>query len=563
MISALLISVCLAADTPAKITLDPRLAAEEQQRIAVIAKVKPTVVAIFGPGGAGGGSGVLISADGYALSNYHVTSAAGNFMKCGLADGRLYDAVIVGIDPVGDVALIKLFGREDFPHSKLGDSDKLKLGDPLMAMGNPFLLATDFEPTVTFGIASGLHRYQYPAGTLLEYTDCIQTDASINPGNSGGPLFNRDGEVIGINGRGSFEKRGRVNVGVGYAISSNQIKNFLDHLKGGLVIDHATLGATVTTEADGRVVVNEILSSAEAYRRGLRPEDEIVSFAGRPVGSVNQFKNVLGIFPKGWRVDLTYRREQQKTTIKTKLAGVHAAGELLKKPQQPQPPGRPPGPGPKPEKMMAAPPKPKIPEELKKFFEAKEGFANYYFNRTLRDGLLAGLRSRGDFAKRTGAWKLVLVADAGGEVQITIDESSAVWKAGAVQFTARAGEEGRFDPPGTGGLLVAVDHWRRMLIDQNKWFPVCDYAGGFPSTNGELLLGVHAERGGVKTAWLFDRKNGELRGLECLADKDGDPCEIAFGEYQTISGVSLPHRWEISYGGKPAGAYRLRSAEVK
>src|SRR5947199_406932 len=94
-------------------------------------------------------------------------------------------------------------------------------------MGNPFLLATDFKPTVTFGLVSGVHRYQYPAGTLLEYTDCIQIDTSINPGNSGGPLFNMDGELIGINGRGSFEKRGRVNSGVGYAISINQIKNFM------------------------------------------------------------------------------------------------------------------------------------------------------------------------------------------------------------------------------------------------------------------------------------------------------------------------------------------------
>ena len=88
-----------------------------------------------------------------------------------------------------------------------------------MAMGNPFLLATDFTPTVTFGLVSGVHRYQYPEGKgLLEYTDCIQIDTSINPGNSGGPLFNMNGELIGINGRGSFDKRGRVNSGVGYAI---------------------------------------------------------------------------------------------------------------------------------------------------------------------------------------------------------------------------------------------------------------------------------------------------------------------------------------------------------
>ena len=137
----------------------------------------------------------------------------------------LYDAVIVGIDPTGDVALIKLFGRDDFPVATLGDSDQLAVGEACYAMGNPFLLATDFSPTVTYGIISDLHRYQGPAGTFLEYTDCIQVDASINPGNSGGPLFSATGDLVGINGRGSFEKRGRVNSGAGYAISINQIKH--------------------------------------------------------------------------------------------------------------------------------------------------------------------------------------------------------------------------------------------------------------------------------------------------------------------------------------------------
>src|ERR1019366_9381611 len=96
----------------------------------------------------------------------------------------------------------------------------------------------------------GVHRYQPPAGIFLEYTDCIQIDTSINPGNSGGPLFNMDGELIGINGRGSFEKRGRVNSGVGYAISINQIKNFLGHLRSGLETDHATLGASMESEGE-------------------------------------------------------------------------------------------------------------------------------------------------------------------------------------------------------------------------------------------------------------------------------------------------------------------------
>src|SRR3954451_4150519 len=256
--------------------LDPRLKEVEEKRVAVIDKVRPSVVAIFGRGGQGGGSGVLIDADGYALTNFHVTAGAGNVMKCGLPDGVLYDAVLVGLDKVGDVALIKLLPKkpgQKFPFTKMGDSDKVKAGDWSLAMGNPFLLATDFTPTVTFGLVSGVHRYQYPAGTLLEYTDCIQIDTSINPGNSGGPLFNMKAELVGINGRGSFDKRTRINSGVGYAISINQIKNFMGHMKAGIDTDHASLGADMESEAEDaplqQMVVKQILEESDAFRRGL------------------------------------------------------------------------------------------------------------------------------------------------------------------------------------------------------------------------------------------------------------------------------------------------------
>lgn len=166
--------------------------------------------------------------------------------------------------------LVKLLGRDDFPAAELADSDDVEVGDFCFAAGNPFLLATDFQPSISAGIVSGTRRYQFPAGTILEYADCLQVDAAINPGNSGGGLFDAQGRLIGVNGRASFEKRGRVNVGVGYAISANQLRNFLGLLKGGRLVDHATLGATVATSADGRVVVSDILESSDAWKRGLR-----------------------------------------------------------------------------------------------------------------------------------------------------------------------------------------------------------------------------------------------------------------------------------------------------
>jgi S1-C subfamily serine protease len=335
---------------------DDAIRQAERARVAVMDKVRPSVIAIFDAEGGGGGSGVIISADGYALSNFHVTQPSGAWMKCGLPDGTYQDAVIVGLDPTGDVALIKLLGAETYQPATLGDSDAVRPGEWVFAMGNPFLLAIDFQPTVTYGIISGTHRYQYPAGTILEYADCLQTDASINPGNSGGPLFNAQGELIGINGRGSFEKRGRVNVGVAYAISINQIKHFLGHLRGGRVVDHASLGAVVSSDPDGRVIVSDILDNSDAYRRGLRYGDEIVSFAGRPIRTVNAFKNALGIFPDGWRVPLEFQRRGKTQQIFVRLASVHTAGELDRavagsapdpnqpkdgeeKPSQPKPPG--------------------------------------------------------------------------------------------------------------------------------------------------------------------------------------------------------------------------------
>ncbi|HEY2837618.1 MAG TPA: trypsin-like peptidase domain-containing protein, partial [Pirellulales bacterium] len=181
--------VALAQTVAHAADVDQAVVKAEAERIAVVAKARDVAVAVFAPGGQGGGSGVVISPDGYALSNFHVTKGSGDAMKCGMADGRMYDAVIVGIDPVGDVAVIKLLGRNDFPTAEMADSDQVQVGDWAFAIGNPFLLATDFQPSVSYGIISGVRRYQYPAGTLLEYTDCIQTDASINPGNSGGPLF--------------------------------------------------------------------------------------------------------------------------------------------------------------------------------------------------------------------------------------------------------------------------------------------------------------------------------------------------------------------------------------
>lgn len=283
--------------------------AHERERIALAARLAPAVCAVFR--GPGGGSGVVISPDGLVLSNFHVTELDAE-MRIGLNDRRVHSAAVLGVDPSGDLSLLRLTEKRVWAYAPLGDSDALRQGDWVYAMGNPFLLATDFTPTVTLGVVSGIHRYQ-PGSVrgALAYPDCIQTDASINPGNSGGPLFNFAGEVVGVNGRVSLRERGRVNVGVGYAISANQIRHCLPELRAGLVVEHGTLNATVRDTPDPawpggvRVTVVQVLVPGAAANAGIQVGDALVSFQGEPVTETNQFLRRIAVLPKGRRVALT------------------------------------------------------------------------------------------------------------------------------------------------------------------------------------------------------------------------------------------------------------------
>ncbi|MCA9141298.1 MAG: trypsin-like peptidase domain-containing protein [Planctomycetaceae bacterium] len=532
----------------------------EQQRIQAVAKAVVSAVAVFSADGNGGGSGVVISPDGYALTNFHVVQPVGDYMQCGMADGRLYDAVLVSIDPTGDVALIKLFGRDDFPTAELADSDDIRVGDWCFAVGNPFLLATNFEPTVTYGIVSGVHRYQEPAGTILEYTDCIQTDAAINPGNSGGPLFNSEGNLIGINGRGSFEKRGRVNVGLGYAISINQIKHFMGYLHSGRIVDHATLGATVDADEEGRVVVSNILESSDAFRRGLRYSDEVVAFGGRTIDSPNAFKNVLGIYPKGWRVPLSYLRDGTRHDIHVRLAGVHAREELLAKIQEAPTDEPPPKPAPQGEEdkpqgdgQEKAPPKPhgetaKVPDELQQYIKHRSGFANYYFNELNRSRVWNAFHdAAGDFAETRGEWRL----SKGEEFSITLGNEESAIKTTTAAFSLNREKDlsEQLEPQGSGGMLATLHLWRRMLVEGPTAFGDVVYVGRAPLIGQEglyeLFQGTYDV---VETHFYFDPMSGELRCVEMAPDPGVDPCELQLFDYRDVEGKKLPHRMLIRHG---------------
>ncbi len=345
--------------------------ADEAARVAVIARCSPAVCSVMAMDAPGGGSGVVIDPAGFVLTNYHVVGepdkehvlpsppkppdaelaayrAEGartdadvaawtkawqqrwreehhprgvrhyRNKKIGMPDGLLYEAVVLGIDPGSDLAVLRLLPKrpgQTWPSCELGDSDQLLVGETVFAMGNPFLLATDFTPTVTFGIVSGTHRYQEGQGQrVLVYPDCIQIDAPVNPGNSGGPLFNAAGEVVGINGRISIGDRGRVNVGVGFAIASNQIRNFLADLLAGRHTEHGTLDMSAWFMAAAKdenkrrgVYVQQLFRDSVASLAGIGLGDEITRFDGVEVRSANQLATLVGVLPAGAWVTVWHR----------------------------------------------------------------------------------------------------------------------------------------------------------------------------------------------------------------------------------------------------------------
>ncbi len=368
-----------------------------------------------------------------------------------MADGKVYDAVIVGIDPTGDVGLVKLFGRDDFPYAELGDSDRLRAGDWVFAMGNPFLLATDLQPTVTYGIVSGVHRYQFPAGTLLEYADCIQTDASINPGNSGGPLFDAEGRLVGINGRGSFEKRGRVNVGVGYAISINQIKNFLGSAsqrpdrrsrharrprrrrrrRPRRRDRHPRKFRRLPPRAPLRRRDRQFRRPADLYAQRIQERAGNLSQGLARAAELSPRRQALrrpgpadgrtqpgGIAGDGGRPPARARRCPCPNPRTSRKPGPREGERPKERPKRLPIPGLP---GNRPPAHAEAP----VPEIVRKHFEEKRGFANYYFNKLNQERVWKAWNARANLAGTAGDWTLSGPLEQRRGVPLPIDRRTA------------------------------------------------------------------------------------------------------------------------------------------
>jgi serine protease Do len=271
------------------------------------------------------GSGVIIDKDGYILTNEHVISGATE-VKVKLSDGREFNAVVKGKDRRSDLAVIKIEAH-NLPVAKLGNSNNLKIGQWVLAIGNPFGFAIENpEPTVTAGVISAIHRYLPALGRRdRAYDDLIQTDAAINPGNSGGPLVNLDGEVIGINTAiitttGGYQ-------GLGFAIPANKAKRILKKLIRGEEILYGWLGVSIQNlnedlrayfgikEREGVIVV-KVFKNSPADKAGIKEGDLILTFDNKQIKTSRDLVRIVTSTQVGERISVTILRSGKEMNLR-------------------------------------------------------------------------------------------------------------------------------------------------------------------------------------------------------------------------------------------------------
>jgi serine protease Do len=266
------------------------------------------------------GSGVIVSADGYVLTNNHVVDHADD-IKVDLPDGRSFAAKLVGSDQPSDLALLKINASDLHPLA-LGNSDAVQVGDVVLAVGNPLNLGQ----TVTMGIVSAKGRSTSVGDG--SYEDFLQTDAPINHGNSGGALVNTKGELVGINSQILSPSDG--NIGIGFAIPANMARHVMDQLRTSGKVTRAQLGVTVQNVTSdmaqslglkqvGGVIVGSVQSGSAADRAGIKQGDVIVSFNGQAVHDMNSLRNRVADTTPGTSANIVVVRDGSERTVGVKL----------------------------------------------------------------------------------------------------------------------------------------------------------------------------------------------------------------------------------------------------
>ena len=277
----------------------------------------------------GAGSGFIIDPQGYIVTNHHVIDGARHIVVT-LASGTRLDANVVGDDPKTDLALLKVDAPKRLPYVRFGDSDRARVGDWVVAMGDPFGLGR----TATAGIISARGRNLRSS----PYDDYLQIDAPINPGNSGGPVFDTAGRVLGVD-TAIYSPNGG-NVGIGFAIPSNQARAIVAQLKKSGTVNRAWLGVQAR-DLDGRVgrilgldqlrgaLVAAVFRGGPADAAGVQPGDVIIAFDGKPIDSARSLSRILGSTTAQRRVSLTVWRDGRKRDLSVRLGDAAHAGERV------------------------------------------------------------------------------------------------------------------------------------------------------------------------------------------------------------------------------------------
>ena len=272
------------------------------------------------------GSGFIISSDGYIVTNNHVVDGADSVLVR-LSDRREFDAEVVGTDPRSDLALLRVEG-DGLPALKLASKDDLEVGEWVLAIGSPFGL----DYSVTAGIVSAKGR-SLPTENNENYVPFIQTDVAINPGNSGGPLFNLDGEVVGVNSQ-IFTRSGG-SIGLSFAIPVSVVRNVVDQLKSQGRVTRGWLGVTIQdvdknlAESFGLkrprgALLVQVAEDGPADKAGLEAGDIIVTFDGHDIPSSADLPHVVGLVTPDTVVPVEIVRDKKRKTLKVKVGGLDA-----------------------------------------------------------------------------------------------------------------------------------------------------------------------------------------------------------------------------------------------
>jgi len=294
----------------------------------IAAQVSGSVVSITA--GDAGGSGVVLSEDGFVLTNNHVVEGVqGNSVTLTFADGKTARANVVGTDPRTDLAVVKAEGLSGLTAAKLGDSDGMQVGDTVLAIGSPLGL----DGSVTSGIISakdrtiqtGGNQQQDPfsqerQGPVSSISGLLQTDAPINPGNSGGALVNTRGEVIGINTAILTAGQGSGNIGVGFAIPSNKAKSVAESLRNGDKVSHPSLGVSVNDADGGGALIGAVNENSPAAKAGLRQGDVVKKFGDKSIADSDDLVAAVQSGKVGDSVQITFTRNGSEQTATVTLA---------------------------------------------------------------------------------------------------------------------------------------------------------------------------------------------------------------------------------------------------